>query len=76
MKLALVEWLDSCGISGWHTLSGNDSASKCITVGTLCKDSEKEVVLALSKSDSGNVSDTIAIPKICITRIRYLKVSK
>jgi len=76
MKLALVEWLDSCGLSGWHVLSENDCISNCISMGLLCSEDEKQVVIAQSKSCTGSIGDTIAIPRASITRIRYLKVSK
>ena len=75
MRLAMIEWEDSAGYSGWHQLDPwLDSISKCVTIGLLCKEDERQVVIALSKSNSGNFGDTISIPKSCIKRIRYLKV--
>jgi len=75
MKLVLVEWEDSSSYSGWHRIHPDcDCVANCISVGVLCSEDKKQVVLALSKSDSGNYGDTMAIPKSCIKRIRYLKV--
>ena len=76
MKLVLVEWEDSCELSGWHVLSDNDCISNCISAGLLCSEDEKQVVIAQSRSCTGSIGDTISIPKGCITRIRYLKVEK
>jgi len=74
MKMALVEWVDSASYRGWHRLGEYDCISNCISIGLLCQEDEKQIVLALSKSDSESLGDTISIPKSCIKRIRYLKV--
>ena len=75
MKIVLIEWEDSSSYGGWHRVMPElDSISNCISIGILCQDSPKYVVLSQSKSDSGNYGDTISIPKSCIKRIRYLKV--
>ncbi len=75
MRLVLVEWVDSASCSGWHSLGKDDCISNCISVGVLCQESDKQVILALNKSDSGYVGDTMSIPKVSIKRIRYLKVA-
>jgi len=76
MRLILVEWVDSASYSGWHKLSlGTDCVSNCITVGLLCYDDEKHLVISQSRSDTGNTGDTISIPKCCIKRVRTLKVA-
>ena len=75
MKLVMVEFEDSSSYSGWHKLdSWLDSISNCVSVGILCREDKKQIVLALSKSNSRNYGDTMAIPRSCIKRIRYLKV--
>lgn len=69
-----MEWVDSGGVNGWHSLTEHDSICKCISVGIVCKEDNTQVVLALNRSNYGSVGDTMAIPKACITRMRKLKV--
>ncbi len=77
MRITLVEWLDSSCYNGWHRFSKeNDGISHCITAGVLKYEDEEQIVISLSSSDSGNVGDTMSIPKVCITRMRNLRVKK
>ncbi len=77
MKLVLVEWVDSASCSGWHRLSlESDCICSCVAAGLLCHEDEKQGVITYSKSDSGNIAETISIPKSCIKRIRQLKVAR
>ena len=75
MRLSLVEWEDSSTCVGWHRLGYDDDISRCVSIGVLCKESDKFITLALSKSDSGNIGDTISIPRSCVKRIRRLKIA-
>ncbi len=74
MKLVLVEWVDSSGYAGWHKLGDNDVVSPCVSVGILVSEDDKQLVLSPSRSDCGNVLDTLAIPVCSIKRSRTLKV--
>lgn len=77
MKLALIEWEDSSScLAGWHRLGEDDSIMQCITVGLLCREDKKQVVLALSRNECGLFADTIAIPKSSVKRIRLLRVGQ
>ncbi len=76
MKLVLVEWVDSASCSGWHRLNSEiDCISECIAVGLLCHEDEKQVVITYSRSDTGNIAETLTIPKCSIKRMRQLKVA-
>lgn len=74
MRLVMVEWEDSATNYGWHRLSTDDSISYCVSVGMICREDEKQVTLAQSRSDCGNISETISIPRSCIRRMRMLKI--
>ena len=75
MKLVMIEWIDSCTITGWHRLNtGMDCVSNCIAIGLMCHEDNKQIVITYAKSDSGHIAETLTIPKSCIKRIRYLKV--
>lgn len=74
--LVLVEWVDSSAISGWHEFSRHDRTAKCISVGLLRDEDDDQVVLVSSRSDFGNISDSNAIPKCSIKRMRKLKVKE
>ncbi len=77
MRIALVEWVDSSAYNGWHKFDPSiDSMSKCISVGILKHEDEKQIILLSGFSDYGNVQDTHAIPKCCIQRMRTLKVCR
>ena len=77
MQIAMIEWEDSCSETGWHRKdAGIDVAAKCITVGFLtCEDNDKVVISLSSCLTTGNIGDTMTIPRGCIKRIRKLKVS-
>ena len=77
MKLVLVEWVDSASCSGWHRLdSGLDGVCACVSAGLLCSENEKQIVITYGKSDTGNIAETISIPRSCIKRMRQLKVAR
>ncbi len=76
MKLVLVEWDDcSTRLGGWHHLDEMDSTLACYSMGIICKEDDKQIVLAHSRNSEGLYLETCAIPRGCIKRIRYLKVA-
>jgi hypothetical protein len=76
MKLVLIEWVDaSSRLGGWHYLDENDSTLKCLSIGLVCREDESQIVLALSRNEGGLFSETFAIPKGCIKRMRQLRVN-
>lgn len=75
MKLVLVEWDDcSTRMGGWHHLDEMDSVMECFSMGVICKEDEKQIVIANSRNADGRYMETVAIPRGCIKRIRTLKV--
>ncbi len=74
MKIVMVEWEDARSDGGWQYKNDDLDISKCVTIGLLQYDKPNRVIIAQSKSDSGNWADRIAIPKCCIKRMRKLKV--
>jgi hypothetical protein len=71
----MVEWEDAFSDGGWRSFEDDLPAAQCVTVGFLLFDTPDKVIIVQSKSSSGNYADRIAIPKVCIKRIRKLKVS-
>ena len=74
-KVVVIEWEDSYHDSDWmgRGRARYDSrVSKCKTVGYLLKSNLREVTVFQSKSDTGNITDTMSIPKKCIKSLRYL----
>ena len=74
MKLFMVEWTDSCSDGGWRPKENDLSPAHCVTVGFLQFNEEDSIIIAQSKSDSGNWADRVTIPRGCIIRMRQLKV--
>ena len=76
MNMVLVEWDDAYSSGGWHVArSGVDRVSVCTTVGLLIEETNQRLTIAQNfSSTSGNIADTINIPKGCIKRIRILKL--
>ncbi len=73
MKIAIVEWVDSCSVSGWKSSDTLDEAniSRCVSVG-MYKEYDDHVNVVQNRSEH-SVGDILSIPKIAITRTRYLK---
>lgn len=75
-KIVFLEWKDSCHNEGWQKErdSLTDRISHCQSVGFLLRSSKKDVLICQSSSDTGNVSETLCIPRSCIEKITYLKL--
>ena len=76
MKLVIIEWEDAYSHGGWHAHNKDvDHVAQCVAIGVLLYNDESQVTIAQSISNtSGNVADTMSIPRGCVKRIRYLKV--
>ncbi len=75
MRLAVVEWIDSCADTGWqgkHVLE-ESTPSKCVSVGMVVE-TDSCIKVFQSKSDTGNVDNIMTIPRCSVKRIRYLKI--
>ena len=74
MRIVMVEWTDAFSEGGWRGNNDDLPVCDCVTIGLLQFDRPDRIIIAQSKSDSGNYADRIAIPKVCIKRVRTLKV--
>lgn len=78
--ILLVEWIDSCGSSGWRPLADiQQEPSRCQTVGWLVSENKEALTLALNRAENhDNVpfGETICIPKIAIKRRTTLRRGK
>jgi hypothetical protein len=72
VKLVMVEWLDSGFLHGWEYEDAQ--IHKCVSVAILVQETESEVIIRQSLSQEGCHAGSFAIPKVCITRMRQLKV--
>ena len=75
MKLEMVEWVDARFIEGWYERTGLEhyGTIKCVTVGVLVKETQKEIIVAGHRNEE-HISGAMAIPKACISRRRELTV--
>ncbi len=74
MKLAMVEWVDSCQHSGWDSPDSFPGISRCVSVGMVKQISGCVQIINHLDKTTGNVSGVMSIPNNCVTRIRYLEV--
>jgi hypothetical protein len=71
-----IEWVDSEEVSGWTTVDEADHDNKIPvkSCGFLVKETEKVVIIASSVDEvNGNYLGLLSIPKLAITKRRYLK---
>lgn len=69
MKIVRVRWVDSCGYSAWRSLADmieQAAPDSCETVGYLIKSGKKALTVAQSLGATGNVDNTITIPRSAI----------
>jgi len=74
--LVIVTWLDTVESSQWMNAEEiyEVSCVECRTVGWVIRKTEKNIVLASTRSDLE--SNVISIPIGCIESIRYLRAGK
>ena len=74
----MVTWIDSCHHSGWKEREkiGDCNITKCCTIGVLVRDEPTQVVLAMSKADTGELADFMAIPRVAVKDIHNLTIEK
>jgi hypothetical protein len=78
LKIIFIEWLDSCGSSGWRPLAEiQTSPALCQSVGFLVAETKDAITVALNRTRSdGNVpfGECMAIPKIAIKRKKVISL--
>lgn len=75
LKPVYIEWLDSNGMHGWNTKERveNDIESLlCVSVGLLLNKNDERVTIIQSESPF-SYNNALAIPRIAVKKIRYLK---
>ena len=76
VKIVEVEWIDSCGQSGWHPVKTHEEnrPAKCKTSGYLVGRSKAHITVCLSEdTDNKNLNDSMVIPMSSVKKIRVLK---
>ena len=79
--LVQVDWVDSNGGGGWNSIDSErrdaeNNDLKCATAGWLLEANERYVLVATSRTvgrGEEQVSDSMQIPRVAITRIRALQ---
>ena len=74
-QLYRIDWEDACADGGWKRVQDVPQPKLLAvhSVGYLVSENKKAIVLAQQLSERGNYSDTITIPKTCITKKVKLK---
>lgn len=75
-KKIYVEWVDSEEVSGWTTVEEADHDNKypVKSCGFLVKETPKVLIIASSVDEvNGNYLGLLSIPKVAITKTRFLK---
>lgn len=73
MKLVLVEWVDARFANMWQCKDENLDVIKCTSIGLLKRETKTMIEVCLHINDEMKAG-CMAIPKVCITRMRTLKV--
>ena len=76
MNLVLVEWADAAFMQGWGSKehAQHHRESNIASVGILVHEDCDRVTIVQSLSDRDDFGDGITIPRVCIKRIRTLRV--
>lgn len=79
MKLVVIDWVDSCGFTGWHREAPKDKAMLCRSVGWLTLDGKEVKYVAAHISHVGDPDEThqrdgeMCIPTVAIVKIEVLR---
>lgn len=74
--MVLIKWDDSNLMHGWRLegMAQNDEVAHCRHLGIVKRETKSAVTIAFGDSDCESVSETITIPRGCITEIKKLRV--
>lgn len=69
-----VDWIDSATEGGWQKkCKTSGGVCTCYSVGFVIRRNKRELTLAQSKSEFGNIAEVISIPTSCIKSIKQLE---
>jgi len=75
MRVIIVEWVDSAFLQGW--MSRDDvkthRISPCVSVGLLVNETRDQITI-MQSAGKEQYGDGLTIPRVCIKRMRTLKV--
>lgn len=69
MKIVRIRWVDTCGYPSWRPLDEVQEKSapdSCETVGYLIKANKRALTISQSLGATGNVDNSISIPRAAI----------
>ena len=71
----IIEWIDSCGGSGWHTPYEECELSRCVSIGWVTAESKSAITITshVDQTTNGHHGD-ITIPKLAITNRKKVKL--
>ena len=74
MKIAIIEWNDACAYDTRHELDHEYTPKKCVTIGFLISNTDKQVVVARGlEVDDRLTEGVMVIPKGWVTSISEME---
>ncbi len=74
-RIVEVEWVDICSTGRW-TNKPKLGVLHCVSVGMLIHKCRQNLALVQTSSETGDWTDTITIPRKCISRVRNVGTSR
>ena len=74
MKKVLVKWWDSNVLHGWQSGEYETELALCETLGFLCEETEKKLVIAQTVSKYGAYLGVVIIARGCVESVREVRV--
>jgi hypothetical protein len=70
-----VDWVDSTSRGRWATKTSylDCRLLRCRTAGYLLVKNREKIIVVQSLCDNGDMTDSMAIPRSCVTKIRRLR---
>ena len=75
MRIVLVEWYDACSCNIWEERGCAEHITPCITIGILTRENKRELEV-VQNLNANSKSNSLAIPRGAIKRIRNLKIKE
>ena len=75
IKAIYLEWVDSSCWTGWQDkLIPKKNDGKCFSCGIFVVETDRFITIAHSVSIQGHYSDQMTIPKVAITKRKWIKL--